>query len=68
MSTNETPFLIFWRQTNVHLERAGSFEIGFGDARYWFEASVSPDTAARLVIEERRREVEESEYAAIKSK
>lgn len=60
MPDNETPFLIWWRQTNVHLEQGGSFEIGFGDARYWFEAKVSPDTAARLVIEERRREVFEN--------
>lgn len=59
MPTDETPFLIFWRQTNALLEKAGSFELGFGDARSWFDAKITPEETARRIIEFRRSEVEE---------
>ena len=41
-------FFDWWREANDHAEHLGVAPLLYGDARYWFERSYSPTTAAEL--------------------
>lgn len=60
---DDTPaFFTWWRAVNAELEDRGFEEMGFRDARYWFERGYSPDTAARLQLENEDAAQEERSY------
>lgn len=62
MTQIEIPFIAWWRQANAEMEDRGAHEMGFRDARYWFERNYSPDTAARLQLENEDSAQEERSY------
>ena len=46
------PFLAWWQEVNSRLFWAGKPDMRHEDARYWHDRQHSPETAARLHIEE----------------
>jgi hypothetical protein len=53
----EPVFHLWWREFNKALKFLGTHEADQGDARYWYDAQLSPETAARLLTKERAMEV-----------
>ena len=62
MPMQEISFIVWWRAANAELEDRGHEEMAFRDARYWFERGYSPDTAARLQLENEDAAQEERSY------
>ena len=56
LSLTMPAFMVWWKAANEEMERLGGREIQFASARYWYEYNYSPDTAARLIFQDRWEE------------